>query len=241
MVIFYVISVFIKDASVVDIAWGLGFVLIAWIFYFSLEVVDYGHTLITILVSLWGFRLAWHIFTRKYKDRREDWRYANWREQWGDNFWWRSFFQVFMLQGIFMIIIALPVTIAAANPNFKINSLGWIAITLWIVGFYFEAVGDYQLKRFLKKRKDKNKVMTSGVWRFTRHPNYFGETTMWWALFLLVASLDYGLLGAISPILISYVLLFISMPMLEKKYANNKSFKKYAKRTSIFIPRMPKT
>lgn len=161
-----------------------------------------------------------------------------------------------MLQGIFMMIISAPIIVAAAAENTDITALAIAGSVIWLVGFYFEAVGDYQLTKFLKKkqevpakakkgkkgkRKKGPEFMTNGLWRFTRHPNYFGEVTQWWGLWVVVVGSSYGLYAVVSPLAITWLLLKVSgIPMLEKKWEDNKEFKKYKKRTNAFFPGPPR-
>ena len=254
MVAMYMLAQLRRDTSIVDIAWGLGFVLIGIGLCLQLDGSNPIFRLTQVLVTIWGLRLFTHILFRK-AGKPEDWRYQNWRKDWGKTHWWRSFLQVFMLQGFFMVLIASPMIAAWAAEDTSIAAISYVGAAVWFVGFYFEAVGDYQLNRFLrdkkiaaeakgKKKKGKKKqpeFMTEGLWRLTRHPNYFGEVTQWWGLWLVVLPTTYGLQAVISPLLITFLLLKVSgIPMLEKKWENNKEFKKYKKKTNAFFPAPPK-
>ncbi|MEM6997649.1 MAG: DUF1295 domain-containing protein [Patescibacteria group bacterium] len=239
----YFISLKIRDASIIDIAWGLGFVLIALSLYLTVDPPSATQTLLMIFVSIWGARLTIHIGRRKI-GKPEDWRYAQWRKDWGKNFWWMSYFRIFLLQAALMTMVASPIIISAQSTDASIGLLGYIGAMLWVFGFLFETTADWQLDSFLKQRKlghTKQKIMTSGLWKYTRHPNYFGEVTLWWGLGLMSVSLPHGWLGVIGPLVISFIILGISMPMLERKYSGDKDFQSYAKRTSIFIPLLPRS
>lgn len=244
-VFFYMTAVFIialikKDNSVVDIAWGIGFILIALLTFFLDKGFEARDILVTVLVIIWGLRLATHIFVRN-KGRGEDFRYAQWRKEWGKWFYLRSFFQIFMLQGFLMLIIAYPLMLVNYSQETSISFLDGVGFALWILGFFFEAGGDYQLTRFKKIPGNKGKIMKYGLWKYTRHPNYFGETTMWWGIFLIAVSVKDGWTAVISPLLITFLLLRVSgVTMLEKKYVGNKEFEEYARRTSSFFPWFPK-
>jgi len=239
MTALFIIALILKDNSIVDIGWGLGFVLIT-------IVVIYGYPLTGIrsllgwFVILWGLRLAVYIGYRNH-GRGEDYRYAAWRRSWGRWFILRSYLQIFMLQGILMAMIVYPVVFLARAP---LVPAGWevpVGALIWVVGFFFEAVGDYQLLRFKRDPANRGKLMTTGLWRYTRHPNYFGEATMWWGLFLMIAGLPYGWTGLISPLLITFLLLKVSgIAMLEKKYLGNPEFDAYCRRTPAFFPWFPK-
>ena len=240
MIAVFLIAVLAKDNSIVDVAWGPGFILVAVVTFWLRPGSEARHLLITLLVAIWGLRLAIHIYLRN-RGRGEDFRYAKWRKDWGRWFIPRSFFQVFMLQGIFMLIISSPLVLVNRSPESGLTLLDALGGILWFIGFLFEAVGDYQLKRFKQKPESKGKIMTTGLWKYARHPNYFGEATMWWGIWLIVLSVDSGWAAIISPLTISFLLLKVSgVKMLEKKYAGNEEFAAYARRTSPFFPWFPK-
>jgi steroid 5-alpha reductase family enzyme len=218
--------------------------------------------LITALTLLWGFRLAVFLFFRNY-GKPEDFRYAQWRKEWGKWVIPRSFLQVFMLQGFFMLIIALPIilvqnnnfdilaaieteggtTIYSAEPYANIQSYFGLGITdyigaaIFFIGLFFETVGDQQNYFFKKDPKNKGKVMKYGLWKYTRHPNYFGECLIWCGIALVALPVQYGYLAFISPAIITFLLLKVSgIPMLEKKYDDSPEYQEYKKQTSAFIP-----
>jgi steroid 5-alpha reductase family enzyme len=166
----------------------------------------------------------------------EDHRYAVWRETW-TYFYLRSFFQIFLLQGFFLFVILLPVTFIHASVPAPLGVLDAVGVMLWCIGFFFESVGDYQLKKFLKDPAHKGKIMDQGLWAYSRHPNYFGEVLQWWGIFLCAVLLPFGYLTAVGPLLITYLIVFISgVPMLEKKYEGRPDFEAYKKKTSVFFP-----
>lgn len=242
MTAWFVVALLKRDNSVADVAWGLGFVLVAAFTFFRRSSLALP-LLVTSLVAIWGLRLSFHIFRRNLK-KGEDPRYAKWRKDWGRAFFWRSFFQVFLLQGFFLLIISSPVVSINAGRGLS-PSRGWpwtLAGTLvWIAGFVFEAVGDAQLARFKRDPSNKGRIMDRGLWRLTRHPNYFGESLMWWGLFLVALQAPYGWATVVSPLLITFLLVKVSgVPMLERRYAGNPEFQAYARRTSAFVPRPPR-
>ncbi|NIM60007.1 MAG: DUF1295 domain-containing protein [Candidatus Aminicenantes bacterium] len=225
-----------KDNSIVDIAWGIGFILVAILTFFLEIAFVTRHVLVTALIFIWGTRLATHIALRN-KERGEDFRYAQWRKDWGKWFFIRSFFQIYMLQGFVLLIIAYPVMLINHSQETGIVFLDILGLIIWLIGFVFEAVGDYQLAKFKRRAENKEKIMTQGLWRYTRHPNYFGETAMWWGIFLIALSVKGGWTAIVSPLLITFLLLRVSgITMLEKKYVGNKEFEEYTKRTSAFFP-----
>lgn len=229
-----------KDNSLADVAWGLGFVLLAGVTLAHRGNLEARAVLVSSLVFLWGTRLATHILTRKRK-KGEDFRYAEWRARWGRWFVLRSYIQVFLLQGLFMIVIAWPVilvnTSPALDPPRRLGLLELAGVAIWVIGFLFEAVGDAQLTRFKKDPDSRGRIMIRGLWSVTRHPNYFGEAAMWWGIFLIALSVPHGWTAVVSPALITFLLLCISgVPRLEKKYAGNPEFEDYALKTSVFVP-----
>ena len=238
MTFWFIISLIKKRNDVADIAWGIGFVLIAWLSFF-ISGFSFKAILVNSLVTVWGLRLAWHIFNRN-KNKPEDSRYLEWRKTW-KNFYLRSFLQVFMLQGIFLFLISLPVIFINNSVSNNFGILEIMGLLIWGLGFYFESIGDYQLKQFITKPGNKGKIMNQGLWRYSRHPNYFGEVTQWWGLYIIALSIPFGFLTIIGPITITILILFVSgVPLLEKKYAGRKDFEEYKKRTSVFFPLPPK-
>ncbi len=238
---FFVIAVLKKDNSLADIAWGGGFILVALVtFFLAPGPAEARQVLATCLVTTWGIRLAVHIYFRN-RGRGEDYRYAQWRREWGRHFLLRSFLQVFMLQGILLIIIAASVACINLQPTRGLTALDGLGLLLWLIGFFFESVGDLQLLLFTKDPANRGRVMKYGLWSYTRHPNYFGETTMWWGIFLMALSVNKGYLTIISPALITFLLLKVSgIPMLEKKLARNQpGYRDYMKHTSPFFPWFP--
>lgn len=234
--IFFIVAQIKKDNSIVDIGWGLGFVLVSNYSLIGSEHFNFRSIITTIIVTLWGLRLFYHI-SRRNVGKPEDFRYAKMRKEWGKWLVPRAFFQVFMLQGFMMFIIAYPIVIInnSVNNDFKITDA--IGLIIWAIGFFFEAVGDKQLRNFKKDSNNKGHILKNGLWKYTRHPNYFGEATMWWGIFFIALSVDSGIYGIISPIVITLLLLFVSgVPMLEYHYKDNLEFQDYAKVTNKFFP-----
>lgn len=237
--IWFLMSLIFKRNDIADIAWGLGYVLLAAYFWLNTEI-SARSLLVYLLVIFWGLRLAIHLIMRN-KDKKEDHRYAAWRKEWGRFFYLRSYFQVYILQGLLLLVVAFPIILVSSNYQPDINFLDILGIIVWLIGFYFETVGDYQLLKFIKNPKNKGKILQAGLWKYTRHPNYFGEVTMWWGLFLIAINSTNGIYGIVSPLTITILILFVSgVPLLEKRYAGNEDFEKYKKETSVFFP-MPKS
>ncbi len=240
MILIFIMSWIKKDSSIVDIAWGLGFILVSVLTFCLGQKYVSRQILVLILVFIWGIRLAIHIAIRN-RGRGEDFRYAQWRRDWGKWFLPRSFFQIFVLQGLLLLIISYPIIRINHYSETGLNYPDIIGIFVWFIGFCFEAIGDYQLLKFKRKEENRGKIMIKGLWKYTRHPNYFGETLIWWGIFLIALSVKNGWTAIVSPILITFLLLRVSgITMLEKKYVGHKEFEDYAKRTNAFIPWSPK-
>lgn len=241
MTLGFLLALKLRDNSIADIMWGLGFILIAlFTFFYSREFLR-RQFLLTTLVVIWGLRLSLQILLRK-KGKGEDPRYQKMREEWGQNEIRNSFWYVFMLQGLLMLIISLPVIyVNSSIPQPQFNMYDFIGLIIWITGFLFESIGDLQLYHFLSNPLNKGKILNTGLWRYTRHPNYFGESLMWWGIFLIALSVPYSFFTIISPLLITYLLVFVSgIPLAEKQMENNPDFLEYKKQTNAFLPWFPK-
>ena len=240
MTVIFALALLKKDNSIVDVAWGIGFILVALLTFFLEPGFTWRHILVTGLVCVWGIRLALHIYFRN-KGRGEDFRYAKWRKEWGKLFVLRSYLQVYLLQGILLLIVSYPVMLVNRSKADRFTFWDVVGVGVWSIGFFFEAAGDYQLSEFKKNPSNKGKIMRKGLWSLSRHPNYFGEATLWWGVFLIALAVRNGWTAIVSPILITFLLLKVSgVTMLEKKYAGNQEFLDYARRTSPFIPWFPK-
>lgn len=235
----FFIALYNKRNDVADIAWGLGYIVIC-VFLAITKPYSPLVVLLFVLITCWGLRLSFHIYQRN-KHKKEDFRYLHWRETWGKLFYVRSYFQVFIMQGVILLIIISPVIFASVQSPQEFTVFTWLGMGCWLIGFYFQAVGDYQLSVFTKNRRSTNEIMQTGLWKYTRHPNYFGEIIMWWGIYIMVLPLPNSVWFSISPLLISFLLIFVSgIPLLEKKYKGNIIFENYKKRTSSLIPMPPK-
>jgi steroid 5-alpha reductase family enzyme len=236
MTVLYVLALIRKDNSIADIAWGPGFVLVAGLHLWLPPTPSPRQGLMSALVLVWGARLALHI-ARRAKGRGEDFRYAAWRRQWGRWFVLRSYVHVFLLQGAFLLIIVLPLPIIHGSDPAAWTVLDAAGLILWALGFVLEAAADAQLARFRRDPKRSGRFLRTGLWRLSRHPNYFGEAVQWWGIFLIGASVPGGWRGIVSPVVITLLLRFVSgVPLLEKKHKGNPEFAAYAARTNAFIP-----
>ncbi|MBN1940145.1 MAG: DUF1295 domain-containing protein, partial [Candidatus Aminicenantes bacterium] len=236
MAAFYVLALAIKNNGIVDIAWGLGFVLLSAVLVFRNPPADQPKWLMLSLVAFWGFRLAAHILSRNF-GKPEDFRYANMRKKWGKAAPVKSFFFIFMFQGLLMLIVSSPILVVFRSPARPLNALDFLGALVFAAGLLFEAVGDYQLAAHIRNPANRGKLMTRGLWSLTRHPNYFGEAALWWGIGLIALSSELGFAGLLGPLVITLLLRYVSgVPLLEKKYAGRPDWEAYKKTTPIFIP-----
>lgn len=237
----FALSIFFKRNDIADVAWGTGIFLVALSGYLLNEDRSTLALAITILIGLWGFRLSLRILLRNLK-KDEDFRYKKWREEWGRIFYLRSYLQVYLLQGFLMIVVGYGAI--HANQYNQTSGLGYffgVGLLVWAVGYFFETVGDWQLDKFINSKPAPGEIMRSGLWKYSRHPNYFGEVTMWWGLWLMVAPLPISYIALISPLTITFLILKVSgIPMLEKKFEGNPNWVEYKRVTSAFLPLPPK-
>ena len=241
MILLWLISLRLKNASIIDIWWGIIFVLIAW-FAFALTPQGYlpRKQLLCTLVTIWGLRLAIHIGLRN-TGKPEDFRYAKWRADHGKNWWWISLFQVFLLQGSLIWLISAPI-LAAQTSGFPaiLTPLDWLGTVVWIIGFLFEGIGDFQLMGFKANPANRGKILTEGLWQFTRHPNYFGEAVLWWGIYGIALAAGQGW-TIFSPIIMTFLLVRVSgVVMLEQAMKMKPGYEEYMRRTSAFIPWFPR-
>lgn len=226
------VSLQFEDSSIIDIAWGPAFVLVTW---GSLEPFPHAYV-VAALVTLWGLRLGLYLFWRNHR-RGEDKRYVAMRERHGDAWWWKSAFIVFGLQGLLVMIVSMPVRAAVTS---SMASWGYVGAALVVAGVAFESLGDLQLARFKATPGNEGKIMTSGLWSWTRHPNYFGDFLTWWGfgVFGLATGAWWTLLG---PLVMSVLLLRVSgKDLLEQDLMQRPGYADYARVTSGFFPRPPK-
>jgi steroid 5-alpha reductase family enzyme len=242
MTLLWIVSIFLKNVSIVDLFWGMGFVLAnAWYFFMSDDFYPRKIILFS-LVTIWGLRLSIYLAWRNI-GKGEDYRYQEFRRNYGENrYWWVSYFQTFLLQGMFMWLISMP--LLGANyltQSTELNGFDYAAMLVWLVGFIFEAGGDYQLARFKANQSNKGKVLNTGLWRYTRHPNYFGDSAVWWAYGLFcIASGNYWLI--LGSLFMTLLIIKVSgVALLEKSLKDKKpEYQDYIRKTNSFFPWFPK-
>jgi steroid 5-alpha reductase family enzyme len=224
-----------------DVAWGPGFLLVAAVSHVHQGGITARGVLVLALVATWAIRLAFHIGFRG-RGAGEDPRYRKWREEWGESVVWRSFLQVFMLQGALLVVISLPVIrVCTANPSL-LGPLDVLGAGLWAVGLGFEAVADAQLASFKRLPSPKPRFLREGLWRYSRHPNYFGEVLAWWGIYVIALAVPGGWATVLGPVTITVLILWVSgVPLLESRYAGVPEFEDYRQTTNAFFPWRPKT
>jgi len=211
-----------------DIAWGLGFVILSWVFYIFMGMAP---MLFLILITLHQLRLSGYIFWRVI-NKPEDKRYAGWRKSWGKTFLWRSFLQIFILQGLIMGLIV--VGFFWEIPNQTPLWMQIVGSILWIYGMLYEVIGDAQLARFKANPKNKGSVLQNGLWARTRHPNYWGECVIWWSYWILLGMSPFALLG---PVLMTFLLTRVSgVRMTESSFQGNETYIEYQRNVPSFYP-----
>lgn len=258
----YLVALRKKDNSIMDRFYGLLIIKVSLVYFFVHTLVSplcYGGqfqsdciephapsiplSIMVLLVCIWGIRLSWRIHA-KNSGKGEDFRYAAWRKEWvkrGEKYTnIRSYLQVFVLQSFVVSIITLPILVAS-TPQLLQSGIVWkIGIALWALGFFFEAVGDYQLDRFIKSKPTQGAILHTGLWSIVRHPNYFGEILMWTGIFFMtIFRYDNSYIAALSPLLIAYLLAYVSgVPLVEKRFEGNPDWESYKKKTPAIFPRI---
>jgi len=233
-------SLSLHDAGIADVAWGLAFVAIALMSLVVGEGDEQRALLVLILVSVWGVRLAGYIAQRR---DGEDRRYAAMREK-HDNFAFRSLWSVFGTQALIAWVISLPIQVAATDPTpATLGVLAWIGASIAAFGILFEALADAQLRAFTKYPGNEGQVMDRGLWRYSRHPNYFGEVCVWWGIWVVALETGSAWWTAVGPALLTFLLLRVSGVALTEKTISSRrpGYEDYVRRTSAFVPRSPKT
>jgi len=242
MTTLWVVSIFIRNVSIVDLFWGFGFVIAAIFYFLKTDGFETRKIILLVLTAVWGLRLSVYLAFRNI-GKGEDFRYRQFRQTYGENrYWWISFFQTFLLQGVLMWLISAPLLSAQFHgQNNHLNFLDYTGILFWITGFCFEAGGDFQLAKFKADPANKGKVLNTGFWRVTRHPNYFGDAAIWWGYgFICLASGSY--LAILGSLLMTALIIKVSgVALLENTLKEQKpGYKEYIEKTSAFIPWFPK-
>jgi steroid 5-alpha reductase family enzyme len=242
MIVVWAVSLAVRNAGIIDAFWGFGFVVAAWTYFATTDGFPPRKLLVVLLVTAWGMRLSIYLAARNF-GKPEDYRYRAMRERWGTRFGAVSLFTVFLLQAGILWALSVPLwqAMRAALPA-QWTALDLAGAAIFAVGLFFEAAGDEQLRRFKADPAQRGKVMDRGLWRYTRHPNYFGDAVVWWGLFTVAAATPGSLWTIYAPVAMTMLLLRVSgVPLLESKLvATRPGYGDYVARTSSFIPWPPR-
>ena len=238
----WLLSLAWHDASIVDPVWPLGFVVVVWVTRLVADGNDARQWLLVAMVTLWGLRLSGYLAGRK-RGAPEDFRYQAMRRHYGRRFGLVSLVTVFALQGVLMWVVSLPAQLGQVRSDPDVGAVAVIGLALWLIGITFETVGDAQLAGFKARPDSAGQVMDQGLWRYTRHPNYFGDACVWWGIALVAAETGIGAVGIVGAVIMTVLLVRVSgVPMLERTLAKRRpGYADYVARTSAFIPRPPKS
>ena len=251
ILIAFIVGTIKRNNGIMDIFYGPGFFVVAltsMVFYFILNnTINLRQIIITILVLIWSLRLATYVFIRN-RGKPEDYRYKAMRDRWGTNIILKSLLRIYIFQGIVIFIVSVTVwfTNSSANPPLDnlLDFYGitlWLGVIIWLIGFLFETFGDYQLYKFKQDPNNKGKVLDQGLWKYTQHPNYFGEVTQWWGIYLMALAVPFGWISIFGPIFITYMIIKVSgIKLLDKHYEGDDEYNNYKRRTSLFFPWFPK-
>ena len=237
----WLISLKIKDASIIDIYWGFGFVIMSWTgliinLFFNETTITTSQWLINIMVTIWGLRLSIHLAIRNL-GKGEDLRYVKMRERASSDWRFLSYVRVFMFQGFLQMLLMTPIVLVHYYPGqFGMSFLDYFGLLVWAIGFGIEAITDMQLTKFRSNATNSNKILKTGLWRYSRHPNYFGDALQWFAFFII--SLNSGYIwGVIGPILMVFIFLKLTIGILEKSQTRKRpGYEEYTKSTNVFFP-----
>ena len=237
----WVVSLVVGNASIVDVVWGLGFVVVAWAVRLRADGNDARQWLLVAMTTVWGLRLAIYLFWRNH-GKGEDFRYRSMRKHYGERFGLISLATVFGLQGVIMWIVSLPVQLGQVRATPSVGVIAWVGVGVWLIGIVFESVGDAQLVAFKNDPATAGTVMDRGLWRYTRHPNYFGDACVWWGIALVAAETGIGAIGLVGAVVMNTMLVRVSgVALLEKSLVKRRAgYAEYIARTSSFIPRPPR-
>ncbi len=242
MTFLWILSVYLRNVSIVDLFWGLGFIIVNAFYFFSSEAINIRQIVLFVMVAIWGLRLSIYLAWRNI-GKGEDFRYREFRRKFGvKNYWWISYFQTFLLQGILMWIISVTLYgVSLSSNETSLNIIDFIGILIWMVGFIFEAGGDFQMAKFKMNLLNKGKVLNTGFWRFTRHPNYFGDAAVWWGygLLCIASGSPWYIIGSIIMTLL--IIKVSGVALLEQTLKNQKpEYSAYIQKTNSFFPWFPK-
>ena len=241
LTVLWLISLIVKDASIIDIFWGPSFIVLgSSLIIFMDKLYSERALMILFLVILWGMRLAIHLGIRNI-GHGEDFRYVEWRKEGGSNYWGFSFFRVFTLQGALATLVGVSIYFGYLNDN----PLSYIEVffgsTLFFIGIAWESISDIQLKKFRKNPKNKGKICKVGLWKYSRHPNYFGDLVVWFSIFTFSLSSNNILIilgSLLSPLIMGMIFYYITGPILDQAMIKSRpKYKEYMKQSNSLFPK----
>ena len=251
IIIAFVVGTVKKNNGIMDIFYGPAFIVVGGMSLLMSMLlngsISYRQIVILTLIIIWAVRLASYLYVRN-QGKPEDYRYQALRKRWKTNIPLKSFLKIYLFQGILIFLISIPVWFVNISYNppitspFDINSITmWLGTIFWVIGFLFETIGDFSLYAFKKNPENKGKIMDKSVWRYTQHPNYFGETLMWWSIFIIALAVPFGFITFIGPAYLTFQIIKVSgVVLLNKRFRGNDEYADFKKRTSSFIPWFPK-
>lgn len=239
--LFYGLALLKKDYGVIDMAWGLGFVLTALIAHQINPTPQWRTHLVLGCISLWGFRLALYLLIRNYKNKDEDFRYQKLRKSWGNKTNIHAYFKIFLAQPILLFFISFPMAVTLSRSTIPLNFLDILGFSIFLIGFLIEGLADAQMMAFKARPENRGKLIRVGLWKRSRHPNYLGEILLWWGLGFVALNSVLPTIAFIGALMITYLLINVSgIPMLEEKYKDRADFKDYINSTNALIPKLSK-
>ncbi|MDO8289543.1 MAG: DUF1295 domain-containing protein [Parvibaculum sp.] len=241
MLVLWGISLVLGDVSFIDSFWALGFVLVVCVTQMLFPFGGAHQSLLTTLVVVWGLRLGIYLFARWLREG-PDGRYVAMRNKAKGNPHLMTLTKVFGLQGVLMWLVSLPVQLGAYGATGDLGVLALIGAALAVIGIAFESIGDWQLMRFKSDAANKGQVLDTGLWRYTRHPNYFGDLCFWWGAYLIACEAPYGWMSLPGPLMMSFLLIkWSGAALLERRVQRSRpAYADYMRRTSAFLPWPPK-
>lgn len=254
ILIAYIVGTIKKNWGLMDIFYGPAYFVVAftslYLTFQTIGIISIRQIIVAFLVLFWSIRLATYVYIRN-RGKPEDKRYAFMRKRWkekGKNIYFKSLINIYLFQGLVILIVVFPVLWVNVNENPPIKDLFdfsavtlWIGVIIWLIGFLFESIGDYQLYRFLHDPNRTKRVMDEGLWKYTQHPNYFGEVTQWWGLYIIALGIPWGFITIFGPIYITFMIIKVSgVRLLNKMHKGDDEYTAYRKRTSAFFPWFPK-
>ena len=232
--VLFLISLFRRNNSHVDVGWGASFFLLVGVLFWECGVNNLAQIGISCLVGMWGARLSVHLFIRQC-GQPEDFRYKSMRTNWGTAWVWKSYIWVYLLQFILMLVISLPIYCVFLGAFLYMTPV-IIGAIVAALGLLIEVISDEQLRQY-KKREGVPRFIQHGLWKYSRHPNYFGEAVFWWGIGCISLSVSWGLLGLLGSLVFTILLRYVSgVPLLERRYRDDKEFQASARHVPVFFP-----